>query len=222
MKKITFTAILLVALLAANNAFAQGFGVKGSFNMFNMTITDEDDDKTDTGMIPTFDAGVFGEFSVAPEFFIRPELLFAAKGTKITESEADPKPKLGLTYLEVPVLFLYKGALGNGKVLLGFGPYLSYGIGGKYTWGDDHSMDVKFKGDVKSADIDDSDVIYFAPLDYGAKIMAGFEVAAGLQVALDASLGLANISPKYDGEKSDSSIKNVGFGLTVGYLIGKK
>ncbi len=220
MKKITFVTVLLIALMAANNTFAQGFGVKGSFNMFNMTITDDEDDKTDTGMIPTFDAGVFAEFEVAPEFFLRPELLYAGKGTKLTDSEADPKPKMKLSYVELPILFLYKGGLGNSKVLLGFGPYLAYGIGGKYTWGENHSYDVKFKGDVKSTD-NAEETLYMAPLDFGAKIMAGFELAAGLQVALDASLGLANITPKYDGEKSDSSIKNVGFGLTLGYRFGK-
>ena len=47
-------------------------------------------------------------------------------------------PTLNLSYIEIPVNLLYKPVVGNGKLLLGFGPYIAYGIGGKYkTDGDE-------------------------------------------------------------------------------------
>lgn len=122
-----------------------------------------------------------------------------------------------MSYLQVPVLFLYKGALSTGKVLLGFGPYFALGVGGKYKY-DDSEVDVKFKNDVTSSG---TTVFYLKPLDIGAQLMAGYELAGGLSIALNTSMGLTNITPKYNGEKPGSSITNVGFGLTLGYLFGK-
>jgi hypothetical protein len=36
-----------------------------------------------------------------------------------------------LSYLELPLNFVYKGLLGTGYVMVGFGPYVGYGIMGK-------------------------------------------------------------------------------------------
>ncbi|HPT32110.1 MAG TPA: outer membrane beta-barrel protein, partial [Prolixibacteraceae bacterium] len=84
--------------------------------------------KVENTMIPKFDAGLFYEASIAPEFYLRPELNFAAKGAKM---KGTSESKIQVNYLEVPVMFLYKGALSGGNVMLGFGPYLGLGVGGK-------------------------------------------------------------------------------------------
>lgn len=181
---------MFAMVFLATTSFAQGFGIKGSLNLFNMAIKDINGDKIESTMLPKFDAGVFGEFAIADEFFIRPELLFASKGAK--DDDTDEKTNLG--YLEVPVLFLYKGGLGNSKVLLGFGPYLAYGITGE-----------DFKDDV------------LKPFDMGGKMMFGFEFGSGLSAALNASYGLTDILE----HESDASVRNVGFGLTLGYRFGK-
>lgn len=190
MKKLISISFMLAMICVATTSFAQGFGVKGSLNFFNLAMKDINGDKIENKMIPTFDAGVFGEFAIADEFYIRPELLFANKGAKLEGTDE----KVSLGYLEVPVLFLYKGGLGSSKVLLGFGPYLAYGITGDY-----------FKDDT------------FKPFDMGGKMMFGFEFGGGLSAALNASYGLMDILE----HESDASAKNVGFGLTLGYRFGK-
>lgn len=197
MKKITIITLAVALQFGAADTFAQGFGVKGSFNMFNLAVK-VDDDKLDTKMIPTFDAGIFYEIPVAPEFFIRPELSFARKGA---DYELDLlgvtllDEEIRLSYLEVPILFLYKGGLGNSKVLLGFGPYMAYGI----------------KGEMFDEDV-------YKPFDMGGKIMFGFEFGGGLSAALNASTGLIDIA---ESEVVDSKVTNTGFGLTLGYRFGK-
>jgi hypothetical protein len=216
MKKLIVTTVLFLLILSVTEVSGQvSFGVKGSFDMFNMTVKDSDGDKSETGLVPRFDAGVFAEYTLADEFFIRPELLFATKGMKLKESSHEPV--FNVSYLQLPVLFLYKGTLSTGKVLLGFGPYLAMGIGGKYRY-DDSEVDVKFKNNVTGSTVS---VLYFKPFDFGAQLMAGYELAGGLSIALNTSMGLTNITPKYNGEKPESSIANVGFGLTLGYLFGK-
>jgi hypothetical protein len=217
MKKIVIISMVLAAMLATSNSFAQvAFGAQGSFNMFNLAMKDADGKKVEAKMIPAFDIGVFAELPVADEFFIRPGLLYASKGAK--SKNVDPEYTTHLSYVEVPVLFLYKGALSNNKVLLGFGPYFAMGIGGKAKSGST-DLDVKFKSDVKKTD---GLAVYYAPIDIGGQLMAGYELESGLSVAINASLGLVNIEPKFEGAKPDASTKNVGFGLSLGYRFGKK
>lgn len=216
MKKLIIITVLTFTLLSGTDVYGQvSLGIKGSFDLFNMTIKGEDEDKTETSMVPKFDAGVFAEIAVADEFFLRPELLLVNKGTKF--KEATQKTTLSLSYLQLPVMFLYKGALSDGKVLLGFGPYLAMGIGGKHKIGDTE-YDVKYKNDVKGTI---QNAVYFKPLDTGFMLMAGYELKNGISFALNTSMGLTNIEPKSNGEKPEGSVKNAGFGLTLGYRFGK-
>jgi hypothetical protein len=217
MKKSILSLFILMALCAAVNSYGQAsFGIKGSFDMFNITIKNSSGNKVETSMIPKFDAGVFAEVPVADEFFIRPELLLATKGAKM--KDVSVKTTYNLSYLELPILFLYKGALSDGKVLLGFGPYLAMGISGKLKEGSS-STKITFKNDIASST---SGAAVFKPMDIGAMLMAGYELAGGFSFALNTSMGLTNIIPKVNGVKPDASMTNVGFGLTLGYKFGKK
>lgn len=209
-KAIKIILVIAVLLWTANSLSAQvSFGVKGAFNMFNMTLKDNDDDKANTKMVPTFSAGVFAEIPIAPEFFIKPELLYAQKGYK-NEDVDDAKTKL--SYVELPVTFMYKGALSGGNVFLGFGPYFALGIGGKMKNGD--SQTVKFKNDVSLIEAVQNP--YYKPLDIGGKFYAGYEFGNGFSFAIETSLGLVNILPDIGGNESGDA-KNVGFGLALGY-----
>ncbi|MDD3739509.1 MAG: porin family protein [Lentimicrobiaceae bacterium] len=215
MKKLILTTSFLVALFLSSNLFAQlHVGVKGSFNMVNMNEK-IDNNKIETNKIkPTFNAGVFAEFAIADEFYLRPELLYSAKGTTSKVKGLlgeEVVTKTSLNYIEIPVYFLYKGGLGSGDLLLGAGPYFAFGLGGKQG-----NMDVKFKNDVK---VGDPVAIYYKPLDIGANIMVGYEFSSKLSAALVAQLGLTDITTKVQGIKPNESTKNIGFGLSLGYRI---
>lgn len=198
------------AVLSIHTAMAQvSFGIRGAANMFNMTVKDNDDDKMDTKMVPTWNAGVFAEIPLGTEFFVRPELSFAQKGYK---ADIINETKTKLSYVELPVTFLYKGALSGGNVMVGFGPYIALGIGGKVKNGS--TSDVKFKNDVSLQDATKN--AYFKPLDSGAKVYAGYELGNGLSFTIETSLGLVNIMPKLNGSENGDA-KNVGFGLGIGY-----
>lgn len=212
MKKIyRFLLIAAVLVLVADGLAAQvSIGVRGAVNMFNMTVKDNDDDKLSTKMIPAWNAGLFAEFPLGPEFFIRPELSYAQKGYKNTELADETRTTL--SYVELPVTFLYKGALTSGSVMIGFGPYVAYGIGGKVKNGT--TRDVKFKNDISLTDLNSN--AYFKPLDAGAKVYAGYELGNGLSFTIETSLGLVNILPELNGEQNGDA-KNVGFGIGVAY-----
>ncbi|NJK95921.1 MAG: outer membrane beta-barrel protein, partial [Bacteroidales bacterium] len=159
MKK-RFLGLMVSLFFIMNTANAQmSVGVKGAVTMFNMSLKNNNDNKISTQMIPNFNLGLYADFPLAPEFAIRPEVLFATKGYK-SEDLADAKTRL--SYIEIPVTLLYKGALYGGNVLVGFGPYAAFGIGGKMTNGE--TVKVKFKNDISLQEATASP--YFKPFDF--------------------------------------------------------
>jgi hypothetical protein len=216
---ISLTALILLSALSLHAQI--GFGVKGGLNFQNVNGKDIDGNKRENGLSTGFHIGATVDIPVAPDFYFQPALLLSTKGTKykilMVKSTSDYDAALHLTYLELPLNLLYKPKLGSGHILLGFGPYLAYGISGKIKFLDSNDkVDVKFKGTVKESD--NSSYAYFKGFDAGANIFFGYELSMGLFVTLNTQLGMLNMIPEYDGSTPDSgSMKNTGFGLSVGY-----
>lgn len=213
---------LLILVLSASFAIAQekakmSFGILGGVNFQNLNGKAFNGDKLENDMLLGFHGGVNVQIPIAPEFYFQPGLMFSVKGAKNKSASSTSTTKLN--YIEVPLNMVYKASLGNGFFMLGFGPYLAYGIGGKVkTEGSSLTLeqDIKFKSVVE--DGDNLLVPYYKAFDAGANIFAGYEMASGMFLQLDTQFGMININPEYKGFTSDqSSAKNTGFGLSVGY-----
>jgi hypothetical protein len=208
MKTKLFTLILIFAL-SGSLVFAQGpaasgtsIAVLGGVNLQNLNGKDLSGNKLEHDMLTGFHAGLNAQIPVAPQFFFQPGLLFSTKGAKISETSYK------LSYIELPLNFVYKALLGNGYFMLGFGPYVAYGIGGK---------EIQFQKTVNSGD---SDAIkYFKPFDSGANLFFGYELPSGIFMQLNTQLGLLDINPEDNRISGDnkSSIRNTGYGLSLGY-----
>ena len=218
-KKLLYLSALFI--LATFTVQAQiGFGILGGVNFQNFNGKNFTGDKLEYDMILGFHAGVNVQIPIAPEFYFQPGLLFSTKGAKFVESSLTYTTKL--SYIELPLNVVYKGKLGNGFVMVGFGPYLGFGIGGKViTEGGNSKLETKitFQNVVESGD-----GIYppfFKRFDAGANIFVGYEMASGIFLQLNAQLGMLKINPEDNRAEpfySDkSSVKNTGFGLSVGY-----
>jgi hypothetical protein len=96
-----------------------------------------------------------------------------------------------ISYIELPLDAVYKALLGNGYFILGFGPYLGYAISTK-------------GGDFKK-------------FDAGGSIFVGYETAGGIFFQLDTEQGMINIYPDSGNSEDKSTIRNTGFGLSLGY-----
>ena len=202
-KNVILTVVALMAF--AVGASAQGFGVNAGVNFFNMTKKVDGKKNDNLKMTTGFHVGVDQEIAVAPDFYFAPGLQFSTKGAKDKGEVLDVTTKL--SYLEVPLNLVYKPTLGNGNLIVNFGPYLGYGIGGKIkseVAGTEVNTDVKWGSDKGE----------FKPFDMGANIGFGYMLGGGLSVKFNAQLGLINIKPEGD---SDNLTKNNGFGLSVGY-----
>jgi hypothetical protein len=228
MKKVTILASLFICssmmLHAQSTAPKSGrtsFGIRAGVNFTNINGKDINDNKLENDMLTSFHVGVNAEIPLAPQFYFQPGLLFTKKGAKNEVSLANESvsSKISLSYIELPLNLMFKPLLGTGHLLLGFGPYVALGVGGKYTLGmngNEITEDVKFQNSVSAND--PNNVVYIKPVDAGANLLLGYEFSNKLSFQLNAQLGLTNINPQYDAISNDNrSAKNTGFGLSAGY-----
>jgi len=215
MKTKSFQLMMLFLFVCASGIFSQetGFGVQAAFNLQNLTGKDVDGDELDYSLAPAFNAGINAIIPVAPDFYFHPGLYFAKKGAK--ETSTSETTNMNVYYIELPLNFLYRGQLGNGYVLLGFGPYVAYGIKGNLKSGS-LEEDIEFRNEIEEDET--SDNLFMKAFDAGAGVFAGYETALGLYLQLNTQLGLVKVNSKDNRlPESEASVKNVGFGLAAGY-----
>lgn len=204
-------SIVLILVLSASFAIAQekskmSFGILGGVNFQNLNGKLSSGDKLENDMLLGFHGGVNVQVPIAPEFYFQPGLMFATKGAKDTYTilGAEFTDEIKINYIEMPLNLVYKASLGNGFFMLGFGPYVAYGISGKQVF---EGKDITFERGVD-----------YNALDAGANIFAGFETAGGLFLQLDTQFGMMNINPDDENSSTDqATAKNTGFGLSLGY-----
>jgi len=215
-------SFLLIFTLLATCAYAQeqdrmSFGVLGGINFQNLNGKTYTGDKLENDMILGYHAGINIRIPVVPEFFFQPALLFSTKGGKSVNETNTTTYKL--SYIEMPLNLVYKGLLGSGYVIVGFGPYIGYGLAGKVvTEGTLGTVDtdIEFQS---SVDISDpATVSYFKAFDAGGNVFFGYEMAGGLFFQMNAQLGMIKIIPEDKRVIADTSVlKNTGFGFSIGY-----
>ncbi|HEX6334481.1 MAG TPA: porin family protein [Flavisolibacter sp.] len=212
--------LLSTAGLLSMGAFAQSqtqtagrttIGITAGVNWNNINgkaATGGDlDNKLKTG----FNGGINVEFPVSNGFYVQPGVEFRRKGSELSNGN-----KLSLSYIDVPVTFLYKPALGTGSMLLGFGPYVGFGVGGKVTSPNGVEREVSFDNTWSASEAED---LQFRKLDAGANFMAGYEFRSKLSASVKAQLGLIDINHDTNIPGDETRYRNTGFGLSLGYRL---
>jgi hypothetical protein len=202
-------ALIMLGAVTANGQKAS-FGLRAGVNFQNLNGKDFEGEKLENKMKTGFNVGLNAEIPVAPDYFLQPGVLFTTKGAK---HEGDGSTNI--SYIEIPVNFVYKPVVGAGRMILGFGPYVGFGIGGKVKDGDDEA-DIKFKSTISPTEW--ATGTYYKAFDAGANILFGYEFTSKISAQLNAQLGLVNINPKVEGFSDDETkVKNTGFGVSLGY-----
>jgi hypothetical protein len=204
MKKVLFS---VAALLVTALSYGQTkFGIVVGPNFSSATTknsTGLGDHKETSSILAGFRGGVTVDLPLAEDFYIGTGLLYEGKGGKDKDNS---NVKTTLSYLQLPVNFLFKPEVGSGKLDLGIGPWLAYGLGGKYK-ATSGSSTVEYKA------FDDGP-LKLKRFDAGLGIVVGYEMKMGFNFGLNADLGLVNC---YDNTDNDRSWKNTSFGVFVGY-----
>ena len=223
--KLLFFAFILIFSVSLANAQStvksgHSFAILGGVNFQNLVGKDNNGDKLTNDMIIGYHAGINIQIPIAPEFFFQPGLLFSTKGAKNGYGSLTGTFKL--SYIEMPLDLVYKGLLGKGYIMVGFGPYVAYAIGGKssiYNESTTLEKDIVFKNVIESGD--DHLTAYAKRLDAGGNVFAGYETAGGLFFQLDTQFGMLQINPEDQRPLAEFSkllsVKNIGFGLSLGF-----
>ena len=212
-KVLALTVTLSTAAFVAKSQESATFGLRAGVNFQNINGKEYDGSDVEGKLKTGFHVGVNAEVPVAPDFYVQPGVLFSTKGAK---SKDDDDFKINLSYIEVPINFLYKPELGDGKLLLGIGPYIAFAVGGKFTDEDGKETDIKFKNSITAQEFLTDP--YFKRIDVGGNLLFGYELSNKISAQLNAQLGMVKINPKIDGISNDKTkYKNTGFGVSLGY-----
>ena len=210
-------AILIAVVFTTGVAQAQfSFGVRGGFNLTNMTK------KIDLGIggmtlepnfsfKPGFQAGIVGELAITDALAIQPGILFATQGARWNETllEEEFDVTFSFNYLQVPINVQFGIPFGNNlRFLLQAGPYVGFALNG--------SMSASESGMTVSDDLEFGEDGEWRRLDFGLGFGAGVEIG-NIQIAAGYNLGLANIS-----SIDELTASHNGFALTVTYLFRRR
>lgn len=215
MKKMWLAVALTAGMLWSVNAQEVKFGVKAGMNLSTLGGDLKDymdmDQKNHVG----FHIGAFVDWGLTENFYIQPGLFYTNKGVReeFKDEDYSLKLKVNLSYLEIPVLASYRiGISDNMKWHINAGPYLAYGLGGKFKYEGGEDGD----DDEKAFDEDEGDLKRF---DFGLSFGTGVSFNA-FYVGLKYDLGLVNIAgDAWENEDGSAKIKNRNFAISVGYTF---
>jgi hypothetical protein len=205
-------------------------GAKAGFNLSTAFVNDASESR----FKPGFHAGLTVDYLLPGSFMIQSGLLFSVKGSqqdKLNGSDYIPwSPDMTHTfnqlYLELPLYGAYQVRLSDDvDMLVGGGPYLAYGIGGKTVhklhsavWTDGL---IQRKWNTFGDGLYDKDRVWLKGealnrFDFGAGLKVDF-VYQKYVLGAEASVGMLNISNKdtYEGMK----YRNAGIRLSLGYTF---
>lgn len=204
------------------------FNFNAGLNFSNINSKDSDGKKGDSQAMPGLRFGFSADVPLSSAFYLQPGIFYAVKGFKAKSWAGFGDIKAKANYIDLPINVIFKSKAGPGKLLVGAGPYISYGIDGswKSDYGrvvgdivvDNKTGDVVFKSDAANAGSLES-YNYGRPWDYGANILVGYELWGNFSVQLTSMFGVANLTPGFNGQKLNGSLKNNSWGVLLSYKL---
>ena len=158
--------------------------------------------------------GISVDIPLKGVFYLQPSVSFSQKGFKQEEnwfSGNDNEFEANASYIDVPIHVLYKSNLGPGDLIVGAGPYVAYGIGGKWkterriSFGGIKNGDLIF--DDEGSNYQPGEYLYGRPLDYGGNVLAGYDLWGALSLQFMAQIGV-NLQPEWNVQPQRSVFKN--------------
>ncbi len=239
MKKIILSLSVIAFAIGANAQISFGGQAGANFASAKSTYTGTPASSQTLKTKVGFTIGGLAEIGLGSGLTFRPELNFIQKGGKFSDTKTTnvgggtvttaSTEDLSFGYIDLAPNFVYNFDAGTGKVFVGAGPDLAFGIGGKdkYTSNttstitgfpsSSTSVDSKVKFDgKKAADLSATDNdLHLKGLDFGVNLLAGYKLSNGAFISAGYTIGLSNIDPN-----DKQTFKNSGFNIKLGYMFG--
>lgn len=236
----------LVVTLLTTTTFAQiKFAPEVGINMGMQTIRTLSPTSPSTSssltesskLSPGFTGGLNLDIKILRNLYVNTGTFYVFDNIKYSQTMNFTKYGLGnpasvtynrLHYIKVPLYIMYKsGFEGMGRFTAGIGMYAAYAVGGNSVQSiPDTAYDIeneKVSLTYKNSNTEmkfgnDPLADNLRRWDYGVNACIGYESNIGLYFRGMVHYGLVNLDPA---NISDKRIRNWGFGLSIGYLIGK-
>jgi hypothetical protein len=235
MKKLFLAFILAGSALSASAQYSKPatttFGIRGGMNLASVQISADGSSTTaNTGKLTSFSAGLFADIAVNDGFSIQPGLFYSGKGFKLDGLGASVdfgsgnafsstgEAKTHISYVQVPVNFIFNVPTSAGKFYIGAGPFASVAIRARLKGYGEDTETINGKTTTVREDFDEKVEIGsddgIKRFDYGATGLAGFRFSNGISVNATYDLGLANIS---GGSSDEGKMKTRTIGFSLGF-----
>ena len=211
-------------------------GPKVGMNLANCSFSYEDgDEEPETKMRLAYAVGIGIDYGFSDAFSIQSGLMYTSKGYSddLEEQaedgmEVDGYSRCILNFIELPINAVFK--MGGFQAYVG--PYVAYGLGGKFKWdytytymgmeeSDDGDMKIKsMMGEIEDGDLEDDESAVYA-LDYGLNLGLGYQIN-NILINAGYSVGLSNMMPDYADSpdyRDENKFTNRVISLSVAYMI---
>jgi hypothetical protein len=228
MMNIKKTALLLCLSLGAYAVYAQTkWNVKAGVAFSNVDAENKAGDKANTAAVGGLYLGLGPTLRLSENFSLEPAFVFAKRGFKRKDGSFigwGKDFKANTSYIEMPIDVVFNATIGTGKLEVGIGPYIGYGLGGKWKTSEsvylddiaiDNKGDIKFKND--SSEGEYGEYTLGRPFDYGARAKVNYLFREHYLVGIEFQKGIANLESKWGDYKSGNAIRNRSLGISVSY-----
>lgn len=242
MRKFLLVSICTAAVFAlSTNAYSQikigpeagvNFAMQAKSRASDSVITNESrNSNLKVGAL----AGINIDIKVLKNLYVQSGILYAydnikfkndvdytAEGLGVAQKETQDK----IHYFKIPVYVMYKsGFEGSGRFIAGIGPYVGYAFLGNRSIAKPELINDSAGNPVSYATVKSYDELSLGNdatddlrnWDYGMNACIGYEANVGMYFRGSFNYGFQNLLPAGGDSRS---LKNWGFGVTVGFNIG--
>jgi hypothetical protein len=224
MNRFVLLLFLCVSSVTLNAQF--GFGIKAGGGVATLHTTQGE--KRFFHVTPSWHGGVFANYTINRHFLLQSTLAYTTKGYRDYTSDGAIRYNdyYRVNYIELtPLQFFYTPKSKDGEFLIGAGPTIGYGLGGK--WREKSYMSAVentngrliFLNDLKDYNGNITVGVYGKKIDFGGTISIGYQFKFGFALLLNGTGSILNIAPKYNGKKPDYTDRNIDLNMTVQYDI---
>jgi hypothetical protein len=227
-----FTLFLLTLLIFLLPLHAQvSLGLRGGYTVSATQIKNSQGYKSNSlgtsSQLTNLHADLIVNVPVYRKLYFQPLVRYITKGAYLRPLPSkqgvfvESANQLKVHYLEVPLNMVLKLPVSLGKLVVGAGPYVAYGLGGTYD------LDLMYNGSVVRTDSHSIEFNYkdrgIAPgaqlnrFDAGANLMLGVEFNNLMVVGVNLTRGVLNLD-----RTGSAKITNSYFSLSLGILLNRE
>ncbi|SHM42008.1 outer membrane beta-barrel protein [Chitinophaga sp. CF418] len=227
-----FTLFILTLLTSLLPLHAQvSLGLRGGYTLSATQIKNSQGYKSNSlgtnSQLTSLHADLIINVPVYKRLYFQPLVRYITKGAYLRPLPSkqgifvESANQLKLHYLEVPLNMVLKFPVSLGKIVVGAGPYVAYGLNGTYD------LDLMYNGSVVSTDSHSIEFNYkdrgIAPgaqlrrFDAGADLMFGIEFNNLMVFGANLSRGMFNLD-----RTSSAKITNSYFSMSLGILLNRE